>query len=209
MVAQTHMVAIWDPVANMDTNQGTFFKQIKWQLLSQHKKISLRQWHLRNVEFITSSMHLPIANSTSSWPSLHVFSAFVLTWNTLKIYLLVLSLLRSSHKQNGMDTKLSLISPWSKICQHSYKITQTNSSCQTVPAFLNNIGFLLHCRRIHNASANELTKFSYLLPANHLFTDLLVCATMKSSVTLVWAAQSLHCTKHIGFPLSDNMLRRS
>ena len=87
-----------------------FFKQMKWQLLSQYKKISLRQWHLRNVEFITSSIHLPRANSTNSWPSLHVFSAFVLTWNILKIYLLVLSLLGSSHKQNGMDTKLSLIS---------------------------------------------------------------------------------------------------
>ena len=155
MVAQTHMVAIWDPVANATwTLIKVLFQTDEVTIAVTTQKISLRQWHLRNVEFITSSMHLPIANLTSSWPSLHVFSAFVLTWNTLKIYLLVLSLLRSSHKQNGMDTKLSLISPWSKICQHSYIITQTNSTCQTVPAYLNNSGFLLHCRRIHNASAN-------------------------------------------------------
>lgn len=161
---------------------------MKWQLLSQHKEISLRQRHLRNVEFIGLSIYLPIANSTSSWPSLHVFSAFVLTWNTLKIYLLGLSLLRSSHKQNGMDTELSLISPWSKICQHSYKITQTNSSCQTVPAFLNNSGFLLYCRRIHNASANELTKFSYC-------SQQTISLQIHSSVQ-PWKALSHWCELH-------------
>ena len=76
---------------------------------------------------------------------------------------------------------------WIRNCQaltYGNEITniQSKSRKRTVlvrqlQLFLDNNSFLRYGGRIHNAPINEVTKFPYLLPANHHFTMLMVRAT--------------------------------